>query len=419
MRGELIFVGTELLLGQVINTNAAYLGQNLASLGVDLYHSNVVGDNLDRIKGAIQTALDRADLVLVTGGLGPTFDDITREGIAAAIGREMVYNPQVMAQIEKHFKRVKHPILPIHRRQAYVLSSGCQVVPNPIGSAPGLIIKAGGKWIIAMPGVPREMKRMCEDTIFAWVAEKAGKSVIKSKVLKVCGMGESMVANELQEIIKPLTNPTIAFLAQPSEVSVRITAKASDSDEANRMITVVADQIRGKLGENICAEDDQTMEQVVGSLLSECQSTLAIAESCTGGLISDRITDVPGSSDYFQGTVVAYSNQLKIDLLNVSKEDLDRHGAVSSPVAIQMAQGVRSLAKADYGLGITGIAGPTGATPQKPVGLVYAALASQHGAYGKEFRFVGDRSIIKRRASQMALDMLRRELLKSQNVNRE
>ena len=413
MRGELIFVGTELLLGQIINTNAAYLGENLASLGVDLYHSSVVGDNLDRIKEAIQIALDRADLVLVTGGLGPTFDDITREGIAAAIAREMVYDPQVMAQIEEHFKRVRHPILPIHRRQAYVLSSGCQVVPNPIGSAPGLIVEADGKWIIAMPGVPREMERMCEDTIFSWIAEKAGETVIKSRVLKVCGMGESTVANELQEIVDPLTNPTIAFLARPSEVSVRITAKASDSDEASRMITVVADQIKEKLKENIFAEDDQTMEQVVGSLLSARHSTLAIAESCTGGSISDRITDVPGSSNYFQGAVVAYSNQIKTGLLGVSKEDLSRHGAVSSPVAVQMAQGIRNLAETDYGLGITGIAGPTGATPQKPVGLVYVGLASQREAYSREFRFVGDRAIIKRRASQMALDMLRRELLKA------
>jgi len=412
MRGELIFVGTELLLGQIINTNAAYLGENLASLGVDLYHSSVVGDNLDRIKEAIQTALERSELIMITGGLGPTFDDITREGMATALGRELVYDPQVMAQIEAHFKRVKYKILPIHRRQAYILSSGCQVVPNPIGSAPGLIIDVQGKWIIAMPGVPREMKRMCEDTIFPWVAEKAGKSVIHSRVLKVCGMGESTVADELQEIVEPLTNPTIAFLARPNEVSVRITAKASDSEEASRMIAVVADKIVEKLGENVFGENDQTMEQVVGMLLSHHQGTLAIAESCTGGLISDRITDVPGSSEYFQGSVIAYKNQIKTDVLNVSEENLNKHGAVSCPVAVQMAQGVRNLIKADYGLGVTGIAGPTGATPQKPIGLVYIAVASENGAYGKEFRFMGGRDIIKRRASQMALDMLRRELLR-------
>ena len=194
-------------------------------------------------------------------------------------------------------------------------------------------------------------------------------------------------------------------------MSVRITAKASDSDEANRMLDTVAHQIREKLGENVFSESDQTMEQVVGSLLLKHKSTLAIAESCTGGLISDRITDVPGSSEYFRGCVLAYSNQVKLDLLGVSSEDLDQHGAVSSPVAIQMAQGVKDLLKADYGLGITGIAGPTGATPQKPVGLVYMALASPREAYSREFRFSGDRAIIKRRASQMALDMLRRELL--------
>ena len=413
MRGELIFVGTELLLGQIVNTNAAYLGENLASLGVDLYHSAVVGDNLNRIKDAIQTALTRSDLVLITGGLGPTFDDITRDGIAAAINRELVYDPQVMAQIEEHFTRVKYRILPIHRRQAYVLASGCQVVPNPVGSAPGLIIDVEGKWIIAMPGVPREMKRMCEDTIFPWIMEKAGKNVIQSKILKVCGMGESNVADALQEIVEPLTNPTIAFLARPNEVSVRITAKAADGDEATRMISVVADQVREKLGENVFGEDNQTMEEAVGILLSEKHKTLTIAESCTGGLISDRITDVPGSSDYFQGTVIAYSNKIKVNLLGVSEEDLNRHGAVSSPVAIQMAQGVRKLLKTDYGLGVTGIAGPTGATPQKPVGLVYIAVSSEDDTYSKEFRFLGDRTVVKRRASQMALDMLRRDLLKT------
>ncbi len=412
MRGELIFVGTELLLGQIVNTNAVYLGENLASLGVDLYHSSVVGDNLDRIKGAIQTALDRSDLILITGGLGPTFDDITREGIAATIQRELVYDPQLMAEIEKHFKRVDHPILPIHRRQAYVFSSGCQVAPNPIGSAPGLIVETDGKWIIAMPGVPREMKRMCEDSIFPWIAERAGDVVIRSRVLKVCGMGESTVANALQEIVESLTNPTIAFLARPNEVSVRITAKASNSDEACEMLSTVADRIREKLGKNIFSESDQTMEQVVGFLLIERNSTLAVAESCTGGLISDRITDVSGSSEYFQGGILAYSNQVKIDLLGVSVEDLERHGAVSSPVAIQMAEGVRNLVKTDYGIGVTGIAGPTGGTPEKPVGMVYMAVATPRGAYSKEFRFSGDRVIIKRRASQMALDMLRRELLK-------
>jgi nicotinamide-nucleotide amidase len=412
MRCELIFVGTELLLGQIINTNAAYLGENLAGLGVDLYHSVVVGDNLDRIKKAIQNALERSDLVVITGGLGPTFDDITREAIAAAIGRELVYDPRVMAQIEKHFQRAKFKILPMHRRQAYVISSACQVVPNTVGSAPGLIINVEEKWIIAMPGVPREMKKMCEDTIFPWIAEKAGKGVIKSKVLKICGMGESTVANELQEIVDPLTNPTIAFLARPSEVSVRITAKASDGAKADEMISTIVDQIREKLGNNIFSEDDQSIEQVVGCLLKERNSILAIAESCTGGLLSDRITNVSGSSDYFQGAVVAYSNQVKVNLLGVSEEDLKQHGAVSSPVAIQMAKGVREVLKADYAIGITGIAGPSGGTPEKPVGLVYMALASADEAYSNEFRFIGDRETIKFRASQMALDMLRRELLK-------
>lgn len=413
MRGELIFVGTELLLGQIVNTNAAYLGENLANLGVDVYYNSVVGDNLDRVKEAILLALSRSDLVMITGGLGPTFDDITREGIASAIGRQLVYDPDVMAQIEAHFKRVKHPMLPMHKRQAYVVLEGCQVVPNLIGSAPGLIIDVGGKWIIAMPGVPREMKKMCEDVIFRWIAEKVGSGIIKSKVLKVCGMGESTVANELDDIVNSMTNATIAFLCQPGEVCVRITAKAFDSNEATDTINGVVARIKEKLGDNIFAEDTQTMEQVVGSMLSERHRTLAMAESCTGGLVSDRITDISGSSDYFYGGVIAYSNQVKIDLLGVSKDDLNKYGTVSSPVAKQMAQGIRELMNTDYGLGITGIAGPTGATTEKPIGLVFIGLASNDETYSREFRFVGDRLSIKRWASQSALDMLRRELLKN------
>jgi nicotinamide-nucleotide amidase len=412
MKCELIFVGTELLLGQIVNTNASYLGENLANLGVNLHYHSVVGDNLERIKETIQNALSRSDLVVITGGLGPTFDDITREGIAEAIGRTLVYDPDVMAQIEGHFKRVKHNMLPMHKRQAYIISEGCQVVPNLIGSAPGLIINVNGKWIIAMPGVPREMKKMCEDVIFPWVAEKAGKGIIKSRVLKVAGMGESTVANELNDIVESLSNPTIAYLCQPGEVTVRITAKASGLEEALKMIDEVAERVRDILGDNVFGEDNQTMEQVVGQMLLAKHKTLALAESCTGGLVSDRITDISGSSDYYLGGVISYSNQLKNELLGVSSDDLRQYGAVSAPVAEQMAQGVKKLVKSDFGVGITGIAGPTGATDGKPVGLVYIAVASQNGVNSKEFRFVGDRTGIKRWASQSALDMLRRELLK-------
>lgn len=412
MRGELIFVGTELLLGQIVNTNATYLGEHLANLGVDIYYTSVVGDNLERIKEVIQIALNRSELIIITGGLGPTFDDITREGIAAAINRELVYDPQVMAQIEEHFRRTKHTLLPMHRRQAYVISEGCQVVPNTIGSAPGLIIEYNGKWIIAMPGVPREMKKMCEDKIFPWIAEKVGNVIIKSKVLKVTGMGESMVADEIDDIVKTLSNPTIAFLCRPGEVSIRITAKASNAEEADRMIADVADRVRAKLKENIFGEDDQSLEQVVGMLLSKHHKTLAIAESCTGGLVSSRVTDVPGSSDYFQGSIVSYSNRLKVDLLGIPEDDIRTHGAVSAQVALKMAEAIREIANTDYGIGITGIAGPTGATAEKPVGLVYIGLASDESSYSKEYRFVGDRASIKLWSSQTALDMLRRELLK-------
>jgi len=411
MRAEFLFIGTELLLGQIVNTNAAYLGENLARLGVDVYHSSVVGDNIGRISDAVTLALSRSDLLIVSGGLGPTADDVTRESIAKAIGRNLIYKPDVMAYIEGHFKRANIQMRPIHRKQAYVFAEKCQVVNNTVGSAPGLIIEVEDKYIIAMPGVPREMMRMCEDVVFDWIAEKSGVGTIKSKSLKICGLGESIVAERLEDVMEGLQNPTIAFLARPGDVTVRITAKAVDDHEAITLINKVEEQVRTQLGDHIYGEGPQTLEMVTGMLLAECQHTIAVAETCTGGWIINRLVDAPGSADFFNHGVIACNEQMVKTLLNVSENILQQYGFVSAEVTSQIAENIRQMARTDYSLAVTGILDDDCATDEKPVGLNYIALASQNDVQCLENRFLGERPTLKQRIAQAALDLLRRRLI--------
>jgi len=408
---EFLFIGTELLLGQIVNTNAAYLGQNLARLGVDVYHSSVVGDNIGRISDAAKSALSRSDLLIVSGGLGPTEDDVTREGIADAIGRKLVFRQDVMAHIEKHFDRVNIEVRPIHRKQAYVFAEGCQVINNMVGSAPGMIIEVDGKHIITMPGVPSEMKRMCEDIVFDWIAQRSGAGTIKSKSLKICGLGESNVAERIRDIWEGLHNPTIAYLARPGEVTVRITAKAKDEDEAEKMISDVEKWVRDKLGIHVYGIDPETLEVVTGTLLEEHKKTVAIVEACTGGWIASRLTDVCESCDYFNQGLVICNERMAKELLNVSEEMPNNVGLVDAAVTEEMARNMREIANADYAIAVTGVMDVSEATPEKPLGLAYIALASEKGVQCVENRFFGERQSLKQRISQAALDMLRRELL--------
>ena len=411
MRAELLFIGTELLLGQIVNTNAAYLGENLARLGVDVYHSSVVGDNIGRISDAVALALSRSDLLIVSGGLGPTADDVTRESIGKAIRRNLVYDPNVMAYIERHFKRANIEMRPIHRKQAYVFDEKCQVINNTVGSAPGLIIDVDGKYIITMPGVPREMMRMCEDVVFDWIAEKSGVGTIKSKSLKICGLGESVVAERLEDVMEGLQNPTIAFLARPGDVTVRITAKATNDAEAMSLIRNVEEQVRTKLGDHIYGEEPQTLEIVTGALLAENRCTIAVAETCTGGWIINRLVDSPGSTGFFKHGIVACSEQMVKKLLNISEDMLKQYDLVSEEVTSQIAENIRQIAQTDYSLAVTGILDADCATNEKPLGLNYIALASKDGVQCVENRFLGERPTLKQRISQAALDLLRRRLI--------
>jgi nicotinamide-nucleotide amidase len=412
MRLELFSVGTELLLGEILDTNAAYLADKLSELGINVFYKTTVGDNIARLAAALTIALQRADTVLATGGLGPTQDDITAAAIADVTGLPLEEDPASADHIRDVVRRRGHKWLDSLLKQAR-LPRGAIAVPNPVGTAPGFILRTGGKAIIALPGPPSEMKPMFEGVVYPYLAEQVagqGGGVLVSRVLRFTGIGESQIEAELRDLISAQTNPTIAPLAKATEVHIRITARASDRAAATRAIAPIEAEIRNRLGDHIYGADADTLESLVGALLRQAGNTLAVAESCTGGLLGHRLTNIPGSSDYFLGSLVTYSNQAKTDLLGVPAETITAHGAVSAETAQAMAEGVRRVCGADLGLSVTGIAGPTGGTAAKPVGLTYLGLAHSGGAFAEERRLSGDRLLIKERAAHMALHLLYRHL---------
>jgi nicotinamide-nucleotide amidase len=412
MQVELVSVGTELLLGQIVDTNAAYLAGKLSELGISVYHKTTVGDNAERLAAALRISLGRSDVVLATGGLGPTEDDITAAAVADVMGVGLVEDEATTERIRSfaRFRGIK--LLDSLLKQARV-PGGAQVVPNPVGTAPGFIASDDTKTVIALPGVPTEMRAMAEETVFPYLCERVGaggSGVILSRVLRIAGMGESQAEAEISDLIGQQTNPTIAPLAKIHEVFLRLTARAPDRAAAERLISPVEAEIRRRLAEHVYGADEEGLELVVGRMLEAADLTLAVAESCTGGLIGHRITNVPGSSDYFLSSVVAYSNESKVRLLDVPLDTLREHGAVSAPTAAAMAEGVRGAVGADIGLSVTGIAGPGGGTPTKPVGLVYLGRANGSETVTEELRLRGSRPMIKKRAAQLALYHLYRAL---------
>jgi len=410
VRAEVISVGTELLLGQIVDTNAAYLAQELSRLGIHVYRRTTVGDNPTRIRQALREALRRAEVVILTGGLGPTQDDVTAQAVADALGRGLRLHGASAEHVREVVRRRGLTPLECHLKQA-MIPQGARAVPNPVGTAPGFLLREGDRLVAALPGPPGEMRATAAG-VFASLRRRAGAGVIHSRVLKFAGIGESWLEERLADLVASQTNPTIAFLAGPGEVHVRVTASAPSLGQANRLLAGVCREIVGRAEEHLFGEDEDTLESVVGRLLKEQNRTLAVAESCTGGLIGERITRVPGSSVYFVGGVVSYSNALKERLLGVRKSLLRRHGAVSAEVARAMAAGVVEATGSDLGVAVTGIAGPSGGTRAKPVGLTYTALAGPDGVRCEEHRLGGTRTDIQYRASQAALDMIRTELTK-------
>lgn len=408
MIAEVICIGTEILLGDIVNTNSAFLARELAALGIDMYHQSVVGDNAQRLKESLILALKRADVVITTGGLGPTYDDLTKKTVADYFGIGMEMHEPSVKKIETLFERLGRTMTPNNLLQAQV-PQGSTVFFNDTGFAPGIAVEQDGKTVIMMPGPPSEMRPMFMNRISPYLQRKTG-GMIRSKTLYIFGMGESQVEDTLRELMLASINPTVAPYAKQGEVQVRVSAKAQSEQEAQALIDPVVAQVKRMLGDVVYGVDVGSLQNALVQTLTEKKLIAATAESCTGGLVSAAITDISGASAVFAGGVCTYTNALKTKLLGVSEDTLATVGAVSAETAQQMAKGVRTLTGADIGVGITGIAGPGGGSDEKPVGLVYVAVSSEaHSEVKKLMLSRGhkdERGIIRNAATLNALSMM-------------
>ena len=408
MKAEILAVGTEILLGDIVNTNAQYLARRLADLGILVYYQTVVGDNEERLIEAYELAFKRGELVITTGGLGPTKDDLTKEAGAKYFGKSFYVHEESLKKLDNLFSIRNLIINEGNRKQAYIPVGG-HILQNDNGTAPGCIIDENGKILIMLPGPPKEMMPMFENYVVPYL-EKYGKGVLKSKVLRICGIGEGHMAEKISSIIDNQDNPTVAPYAKEGEATLRITAKAENAERALELIAPMEKKIRDILGDDIYGINDTTLENVIGEILVGRGLTVATAESCTGGLLAGRLINYPGISSVFMDGVVVYSNESKIKRLGVKKETLEKFGAVSPEIAMEMAKGVAEGANTNIGISTTGIAGPSGGTDEKPVGLVYIGLYINGVVKTKELRLWGDRQRIRASAVTQAIDWVRREL---------
>ena len=409
MKAEILAVGTELLMGQIVNTNAQYISSKLPDLGVSVYYHSVVGDNPERLKESLELALKRCDVVITTGGLGPTQDDLTKETISQLCGRKLVLHEESLEDIKAFFRKIGREMTLNNEKQAYMPENSI-ILKNNNGTAPGCIIENAGKIIVMLPGPPSEMKPMFNDFVFPYFKRK-GSYKIESKFLRVFGIGESAMETRIMDLVDRQTNPTIATYAKEGEVTIRVSAKVEQGEDAELLLQPVIDEIRSRTGECLYSDEDKTLDQVAAELLLKNHLTLAAAESCTGGLISQTLTNIPGISKVFMGGAVTYSNDAKEEYLGVRRETLMQYGAVSSNTAAEMADGVRRRLKTDIGVSITGIAGPDGGTPEKPVGLVYIGLATENSVITKELRLLGSRNRIRTITALNVFDIIRRHIL--------
>ena len=410
MRAEIIATGSELLSGGVPETNSIFLSEGLLLVGLVTAFKTVVGDDEKDMEEALRRAMDRADAVIVTGGIGPTEDDITRKVIAKIVKRRLVLNEDAYKAIHAKLSGRGREYVSTNDRQA-LIPAGARLLQNPVGIAPGFFLDEENTFIAVLPGVPKEMTAMYLEGLRPVLEERfGGKIFIRRKILHTCGVSESAVNQAIQDIMKRGA-PAVGLTAKETGVDIRIIASETGAERAQSLVDSTETAIREKLGDAVYSVDGQPMEEVVGALLKQRRLKLSVAESCTGGLIGARITNIAGSSEYFERAAVTYSNPAKTEMLGVPGALLERYGSVSSEVAAAMARGIRQAAKTDLGLSVTGIAGPDGGTEQKPVGLVYTALASAQGVKTNEHRFLGNREHVRIKASQMALDMVRRHLI--------
>ena len=408
MKAEIIGVGTEILLGQICNNNAEWISQRLAEIGVDVPYHQAVGDNVDRIEAAFRLGLSRADVVVATGGLGPTQDDITRDGLAAALEVRLVRHPEIEDFLRAKFARLDREMPEINLVQADVPEGARYILPDR-GTAPGLICETEGKRVYVVPGVPAEMREMMSRSIIPELADLAGPAALVSRTIRATGIAESKVAELLDDLFRTSINPTVAYLASSGEVKVRLTAKSPSRAKAETLIAPLADEVVKRLGRSVFTTEDEELEQVVGRLLVEKGLTIASAESLTGGSVAVRLSTAAGASDYFKGSAVTYTAEAKRKVLGVRKETIDGPGVVSEECAVEMAQGARRLYESDVALALTGVAGPE-PHDGKPPGTVCLGLSAKDRDESRCFRAPGDREQVRRWAEQAGLDMVRRYL---------
>jgi nicotinamide-nucleotide amidase len=410
VRAEIVAVGTELLLGQIANTNARWISESLAAIGLDVLHHQAVGDNLERIVEAMRLASSRADVVVVTGGLGPTQDDITRDAFGVLLGARMVRHPELEEMLRRKFLSFGRREVPESNLRQADVPEGARFITPDRGTAPGLAAELpGGVRVYAVPGVPEEMIEMMRGTIVLELASAAGSGVVRSRILRCAGIGESALAERLDDLFSGSANPTIAFLASSGEVKVRITAKAVTAREADALIEPVAEEIRRRLGDEVFTAADESLEEAVVRLLAGASKKLACAESITGGGVGARITSVSGASDVFVGSAVVYTKEAKMGVLDVSPQTLEGPGPVSEECAREMAAGTRRIFGADLGLALTGAAGPE-SHGGAPPGVIWIALEGDDVAHARSFHVPGERDRVRRWAEQAALDLVRRHL---------
>lgn len=409
MNAEIVAVGSEMLTPERVDTNSLYLTAELNNLGVEVVGKFVVGDHLERLASAVRLAVSRSELVILSGGLGPTEDDLTRDAVAQALDRKLIYHPEIAEALEARFARLKRKMADVNKRQAFLIE-GADILPNDRGTAPGQWLVESGAVVMLLPGPPHELKAMFERQCLPRIARLAPPQVIRTIELRVAGMGESDLDQLIAPVYKKYENPATTILAAAGDIQIHLRARCAAEAEANALLAEVAGPIELLLGDRIYSRNGQPIEAVVGDLLRQNRATVAVAESCTGGLLGERFTSIAGSSDYFVGGFITYTNELKIELLGVTPEILADHGAVSKETAEAMAIGARRRANSTYALSITGVAGPEGGSEAKPVGTTFIGLASLEGVQVLQRQFIGDRNRIRMFASQMALDLLRRRL---------
>lgn len=413
MTAEIICVGTELLLGNIVNTNAAFLSEKLAYLGINCYFQTVVGDNRDRLLSVINTALSRADILIFSGGLGPTEDDLTKETVAEALGKKLIRDKKAEQEIADYFALRGRIPTDNNWKQADVIE-GCEILYNKNGTAPGIFVSEGEKTVILLPGPPLELKSMFTDSVMPKLQQKCGQ-VFYSQTVKIVGPGESSVETQILDMLDTQDNPTIAPYAKTGEVHLRVTARAKDEKEAREKTAPVVEELYRRFGNAVYTTDaDETLEMALTKLLMKKKYTMTTAESCTGGMIAARMVNAPGVSAVLKSGFITYANEAKEELLGVSHDTLEKYGAVSRETAEEMAEGAVKAAHTDAAVAVTGIAGPDGGTKEKPVGLVYIGVNVRGNVEVREYHFSGSRQKIRESVTAAALTFLREKLLASE-----